>query len=254
MSETGGSAGKALELGKRALTQVLNVGVDGAGPFKGAVEVAEESFKAKGGDVEAAVRHVGRVHIRLAATTGGVTGLGGLITLPITVPVGIGGYYLLGARLAGGIAHLRGHDVYSEDVRTAVLLTMLGSAGTEIVKDAGITIGTKGLAAALSKVPGKVFIDINKKVGFRLVSKGGTKGVVNAGKLVPLIGGPIGATVDGLSMKGRGCVCQVRLPARPTTSRSARTVRATWAATSRSYFDSHSLDSRIPAIAIPEGR
>lgn len=201
MNEVAAGGNKALDLAQRAVTPILNAGVDGAGPFKGSIEVAEESYKTKRGDVEAAIRHLSRVHIRLAATTGGLTGLGGLITLPVTVPVGVGGYYLLGARLAGGVAHLRGHDVHTEDVRTAVLLTMLGSAGTEILKDTGIVIGTKGLAAALAKVPGKVFIDINKKVGFRLVTKGGTKGVINAGKLVPLIGGPIGATIDGTSMK-----------------------------------------------------
>jgi hypothetical protein len=158
---------------------------------------------------------VTRVHVRLAATTGGVTGLGGLVTLPVSVPVGVGGYYLLGARLAGAIAHLRGHDVHSEDVRTAVLVTMLGSAGTEVIKDAGIKIGTKGLAAALAKVPGRVFIEINKKVGFRLITKGGSKGIVNAGKLVPLIGGPIGATIDGLSMKAVGQYARSAFPPVP---------------------------------------
>ena len=204
--------GKALALSQKAFTRVLDVGVDGAGRFKGAVDVAEEVFKTRGGDTEEAVRHLIRIHVRLAATTGGLTGLGGLITLPVSLPVGIGGYYLLGARLAGGVAHLRGHDVHSEDVRTAVLLAMLGSAGTEIVKDAGITIGTKGLAAALAKVPGKVFIDINKKVGFRLVTKGGTKGAINAGKLVPFIGGPIGATIDGVSMRAVGGYAKSAFP------------------------------------------
>jgi EcsC protein family len=194
--------GKALQLAERAVTQILNVGIDGAGPFKGAIEVAEEVYKSTGGDVEVAIRRLVRVHVRLAATNGAVTGLGGLLTLPVTVPVGLGGYYLLGARLVAGIAHLRGHDIHSEDVRTAVLLVMLGSAGTEILKDVGVEIGTKGLAAALKKVPGALFIQINKKVGFRMVTKGGTNGVINAGKLVPLIGAPIGGTVDGLSMRG----------------------------------------------------
>jgi hypothetical protein len=195
------AVGKALHLGEKAAYQILDIGVDGAGPFRGSVDVANEVPRSRGDDVESAVKHLSRVHIRLASTTGFVTGLGGLMTLPITLPVGVGGFYLLGARLAGGIAHLRGHDVHSEDVRTAVLLTMLGGAGTQIVKDAGITIGNKGLAAALAKVPGKAFLDINKKVGFRLVTKGGSTGVINAGKLVPLVGGPIGATIDGLSMK-----------------------------------------------------
>lgn len=166
---------KALELAERALQQVLHIGIDGAGPFKGAVEVAEEARRARGTDSEAAVQHLISIHIRFAMTNGAVTGLGGLVTLPLTLPVGLGGYYLIGARLAAGVAHLRGHDVHSEDVRTACMLVMLGSAGTEILKDAGVQIGTKGLAAALKKVPGRVFIEINKKVGFRLITKGGTK-------------------------------------------------------------------------------
>jgi hypothetical protein len=206
---------KVVARGQKLVGQILNVGIDGAGPFKGAIEVAEEVFKTRGGDTEAAVHQLIRVHVRLAATTGFVTGLGGLLTLPVAIPVGVGGYYLLGARLAAGVAHLRGYDVHSEDVRTAVLLTMLGSAGTEIVKDAGIKIGTKGLAAALAKVPGKVFIEINKKVGFRLVTKGGTKGVINGGKLVPLIGGPIGAIVDGVSMKATGRYARSAFPLVP---------------------------------------
>ena len=133
-------------------------------------------------------------HVRLAGTNGFVTGLGGIAALPVTLPVGVGGYYLLGARLAAAAAHLRGEELHSEHVRSAVLITLLGSAGTEVLKEAGVKIGTKGLAAALKRVPGRIFIEINKKVGFRLVTKGETTGVINMGKLIPLAGGPIGAT------------------------------------------------------------
>jgi hypothetical protein len=55
--------------------------------------------------------------------------------------------------------------------------------------------------AALKKLPGKVLIEINKKVGFRLVTKAGTKGVVNLGKLVPFVGGGVGATVNAVGMR-----------------------------------------------------
>ena len=41
--------------------------------------------------------------------------------------------------------------------------------------------------------------DINKRVGFRLLTKFGTKGAINLGKAIPLVGGLIGGTVDGLS-------------------------------------------------------
>ncbi|MFZ2572451.1 MAG: hypothetical protein WAX19_03745, partial [Trichococcus flocculiformis] len=42
---------------------------------------------------------------------------------------------------------------------------------------------------------------INQKVAFRLVTKFGEKGVINLGKLVPIVGGVIGASVDGVGTK-----------------------------------------------------
>lgn len=192
---------KAVQVATKAVKQVLNVGVDGMGPFKGSIQVAEEALKSCNGDADRAIAQVVKTHVRLAGTNGFVTGLGGLASMPVSVPVGVGGYYLLGARLAGSVAFIRGHDIHSEHVRSAVLVTLLGSAGTEVLKEAGVKIGTRGLAAALKQVPGKVFIEINKKVGFRLVTKGGTTGVINMGKLIPLAGGPISAGVDAASMR-----------------------------------------------------
>jgi hypothetical protein len=144
-----------------------------------------------------------------------LTSLGGFITMPITVPTGIGGYYLVGARLAAAVAHLRGHDVRSEDVRTAILVVMLGSAGTELLKDVGVEIGTKGLAAALKKVPGTIFIEINKKVGFRLITKAGTKGVINLSKLVPFVGAPVGFAIDSTAMRAVGRYARSSFPPGP---------------------------------------
>lgn len=56
-------------------------------------------------------------------------------------------------------------------------------------------------ASLLQKVPGRVLIEINKKVGFRLVTKAGQKGAVNLIKIVPVVGGGVGATVDVISCR-----------------------------------------------------
>lgn len=144
-SSGAGTLSKAGELVKR----IQNVGIDGVGPFKSAIEVAEECRTSCGGDVEKAVAKLVRVHVRLASTNGALTGLGGLVTLPLTIPVGMAGHYLVGARLAAGIAHLRGYDVHSEDVRTVVLLCLLGGAASEALKEVGIQIGTKSLASVV---------------------------------------------------------------------------------------------------------
>jgi len=190
------------QLAGKAVEQVQRVGIDGYGPLKGAEEVADEALKAADGDPRKAEERLVRMHLRLAGSAGFITSVGGLITLPAAIPASIGASYVLAARLTASVAHLRGYDISSDDVRSAVLVTMLGSAGAEVLKDAGIEIGTKSLTAALQKVPGTLFLQINKAVGYRLVTKGGTTGVINVGKLVPFVGGPIGAGAEVLAMRG----------------------------------------------------
>src|SRR5579875_1648228 len=119
-------ADRSVELARKTLEQVMSVGIDGLGPFKGATRVAGEA-RAVSADDEAAIDRLVRLHVRLAATGGGLTGLGGIAILPFTIPANIGSYYVLAARLAAGIADLRGHDVHSEDVRSAAVLVMLGT-------------------------------------------------------------------------------------------------------------------------------
>lgn len=188
-------------LGQRLVDRVIEFGIGGAGPLKGAVKVAEEHLIAAGGDREEAVRRLVATHVRLAATSGFVTGLGGIATLPVMVPAATAGLYVVATRMSAGIAHLRGYDVNTEEARSAILVSLLGSAGAAALKRAGVEIGKKSTAAALQKLPARMLIELNKKVGYRLVSKAGEKGVLNLSKLVPLVGGPIGAAVDGVSCR-----------------------------------------------------
>ena len=51
------------------------------------------------------------------------------------------------------------------------------------------------------KISGKVLTKINQKVGFRLVTKFGTKGIVNLGKLLPGVGAAVGGGLDFVETK-----------------------------------------------------
>ena len=108
--------------------------------------------------------------------------------------------------------YLRGYDLDSEEVRSVVLLTLLGSAGAAVAADAGVKIGTKSATTALRKLPGHVLIEINKKVGFRLFTKFGPRGVINLGKMVPLVGGGVGAGVNVAAMSGVGVYAKKNFP------------------------------------------
>ncbi len=129
-------------------------------------------------------------------TSGFITGLGGVITLPVAIPAAFGASWLIQARMAAAVARIGGHDVASDRVRTFVIACLAGDAFKDILKDVGVRVGNGMARAAIQKIPGQVLIEINKKVGFRLLTKAGEKGAVNLMKMVPVAGGLVCGTFD----------------------------------------------------------
>ena len=191
--------------------KVLSLGVDGIGPWSGARDIAEE-HRSQYADPEVAIERLMRTHVRLVGATGFAMGLGGLWTLPVAVPADVTALYALSARCVAAVAHLRGYDIDSDEVRSVVLLTLLGSTGAGVAAEFGAKIGTKAATAALRKLPGEVLIAINKAVGFRLLTKFGQKGAVNLVKVVPLVGGGVGAAVNIAAMKTAGAYARKNFP------------------------------------------
>ncbi len=146
------------------------------------------------------------------AATGFATGVGGAFTLPVTIPTDLTVLYALAARCAAGVAHLRGYDVRSDEVRAVVLLTLLGSGGAATAAEIAGQVGQKTAVAGLRRLPGHVIVEINKTVGFRLLTKFGEKGVINLVKLVPLAGGGVGASVNAATMRGIGRYAKHHFP------------------------------------------
>lgn len=179
------------------LEWIANVGINGMGILPSAKQVAEDHFN-KSASIDDAINSIIAWSTTLAAGTGFITGLGGIAAMPIAIPAGLAASYGIGANAAAAIAYLRGYDIYSEQVKTMILLCQIGEVGEGILKNAGIAIGTKVSQKLIKQVPGKVLIEINKKIGFRLITKAGEKGVINLIKLVPLVGGIVGGSFDGI--------------------------------------------------------
>ena len=191
----GESESRALQL----VNKILAIGVEGLGPYKSATAVAEEALNHHT-DPEIAIQRLVATHRRWVTGTGFITGVGGLSLLPVSVPTDITTFYALCARMSAATAVIRGYNVHSEEVRSAVLISLLGASAAGAVGGIGVQLGTKTTAAMLNKVPGHVLIEINKKVGFRLLTKAGSKGAINLIKLVPVVGGGVGAGVNALAI------------------------------------------------------
>jgi hypothetical protein len=183
-------------MGEALVERVVGFGIGGGGPFPGAVQVAEAHLAAAEGDRGLAIERLISTHLGLAAASGFATSVGGVALLPVMVPAALGGLYIVAARMAAGIAHLRGYDVANEVVRSAVLVCLLGSAGTATLDRAGVPAGTSSTLAALRRLPGDALRDVRREVGHHLVAQAGERGILNLMKLIPLVGGPIGAAVD----------------------------------------------------------
>lgn len=131
-----------------------------------------------------------------AATSGFITGFGGVLTLALTLPANITTVILFQLRMIAAIASIRGYDLNSDQVQTFVYATLAGSSVTDVVKKTGITIGTKMGKSMVQRIPGKALTRINQAVGFRLMTKFGSKGAINLGKMIPVVGASIGGAFD----------------------------------------------------------
>ena len=134
-----------------------------------------------------------------SATSGFVTGLGGLITMPVAIPANVSSVIFVQIRMVAAIAIMCGFNVRDDRVKTIIYSCLAGNAGKEILKDVGIQIGRKLTESAIKNISGATLTKINQAVGFRLVTKFGEKGAVNLVKVIPLVGGLVGGTVDAVT-------------------------------------------------------
>lgn len=187
------------------IERLMDTGIDGKGPFDGAQKVADKALAASGGNVDAAIDRVVRNHLITAGAGGFVTGLGGFVTLVVALPVNVVEFYLVATRMTAAIAALRGYDLRQDNIRTAVLLTLVGADATDLLKKAGVpTVAGRITNLAAQRLPGPALMVLNKAIGFRLISQLGRSTLARLGRGIPLAGGAISAGLDTYLLKQIG--------------------------------------------------
>lgn len=134
-------------------------------------------------------------------TSGFITGFGGVITMPVTLPANIGSVLYVQMRMIACTAYMAGFELNCDQTQTFVYACLAGVSVNALVKQAGIKFGLKFTNGLIKKIPGKVVTKINQKVGFRFITKFGSKGIINLGKLVPGVGAVIGGGLDLVETK-----------------------------------------------------
>lgn len=183
---------------RRVLDFAYDKAVNGVAGMDSASEIAETYMK-RGGSRRDQANSLIRWQCTKAGTSGFVLGLGGLLFLPVTLPANLTSVIYVQIRMIAAIAHIGGHDLKDDRVRTLVYVCLTGNAAKDILKDIGIVVGRKLTENAIKSISGKTLTAINQRVGFRLITKFGEKGAVNLGRAVPVAGGVVGATFDYLT-------------------------------------------------------
>ncbi|WP_277455171.1 EcsC family protein [Janibacter sp. DB-40] len=176
---------------------LLDVGIDGRGPFDSAVSAAETALLRAGGNAERAIDDIVGRHVKLAGAHGFVTNLGGFTTMLVALPANVLGFYVLATRMAAAVAHVRGHDLQRPEVRSAVLLSLVGADAQDLLAKAGMVAPGGRLATfATQRLSGPALMVVNKAVGFRILSQAGKGVFARFGRAVPVVGGAVGAGLD----------------------------------------------------------
>lgn len=131
-----------------------------------------------------------------AGSSGFITGLGGFATLPVSIPANLVSVLYFQVRMIAAIACMGGYDLNDDKVKTLVYVCLAGNMAKDILQETGIKLGTRLTTQMIGSISEKTLLNINRKVGFQLLSKTGGRGAINLGKAIPLAGGVIGGMFD----------------------------------------------------------
>jgi hypothetical protein len=206
---------KATEFGKQLVTRtpevaggmlrsIVDFAIYGNDAFPGARTVAARAVQAKS-DREAAIESVITQHVAMASAQGFLTSVGGLITVVVGLPANIAGMAVLSVRMIAAVAHLRGYDVEDPRVRSAITMAMLGDETVRKLVSSG-ELPTSPLAVATAPAfDAELERQISERVmGAMAARLGGKHLVLVVVRRIPLVGGGVGAAVDGWVTFGLG--------------------------------------------------
>ena len=190
---------KMPELTQEQVMELLNKCYDeavaGLANSKNCIDLAAEYLN-RYQNTEIAVKTMVNNQIALCTTSGFLTSLGGLITIPVSLPANLITVWYMQIRMITTIAVMYGFDPLDDSVRTLVYLCLTGTSMSKVCRDAGVQFGNKMTLNLVKKIPGSVIAKINKAFGFRFITRAGSTGIINITKLVPLVGGVVGGAFD----------------------------------------------------------
>jgi len=147
-------------------------------------------------DIEIAAKKMINKQVAKCTTSGFISGLGGVVTLPVTIPTNLLRVMYCQIRMIATAAFMGGYDIYSNEVKSLIYACLAGVSVSNVIKKCGIQYGKKLTAGMLKKLPATILKKINKFVSFKFLTKISGINLLKFLGLVPVVGGVIGGSFD----------------------------------------------------------
>ncbi|OMQ24615.1 EcsC family protein [Serratia oryzae] len=134
-----------------------------------------------------------------AATSGFMLGVGGLVTLPVTLPASLVGPLLLQFRLIAAIALLAGHDVHDVRTRHLAYLCLGGTVAKDALQAYAACLFQQMSTRSLEQVTEKTATLVTTRLAGRLPA-------AHVSHLVPLLSGVVSGGLDYLAVRSAGAL------------------------------------------------
>ncbi len=178
------------------LDRLYQQAIDGIPGVSLPVHQLAERYMQRHRPVRTAARVFMRYQIAKCTASGFLSGLGGFLTLPVAIPANIGSVLYVQLRTIAVLACMGGYDPHDDEVRTLVYACLANVSVDQLVKHLGIRAGTKLSLAMVKKIPAAALTKISQKAGSHFLAKLGAKGIIHAGKIVPVVGGLVSGGFD----------------------------------------------------------
>lgn len=193
-------AGRSRETAARLLRQGFDWAYEravGGMPGLHGAEALAARYAARHADADAAVKALINWQSGVASAAGFAAGVGGFVALPAAMPANIASALYIQARLVAAIAHLRGHDLRSDEVRALALACLTGSKAADTLRDAGVRLGTRLARDGVGWLSPALLKKATHAVGAGVpaVCAAGN-GAAKLGKFVPVVGGVVAGGFD----------------------------------------------------------
>lgn len=184
------------------LKRILHLGINGGGGLSSARELGDKylqntSYQTKMERINALAKWEGRKNF----TSGFLTSLGGIISLPVAIPASLGINWVLQTRMVAAMAYVGGFDIDDPPVRMSIALCLLGKKGKNLLDKDIEELSELLRKNTLSQLPKQTIQLVNQTVAARLMQVATAKGFSRVSKAIPLLGGAVGGTLDFMSCR-----------------------------------------------------